>query len=146
MTHIALETWLTEQGFPAGQINAVARNLHTPLMTASHQGNAAIVAGLIQAGTDIQARNADGNNALWLGCVASNLEVIGLLIAAGIDIDNQNDNGATCLMYAASTGKSPIVARLLEAGARPELQTLDGFTALDMASTLECLQMLRRPR
>jgi ankyrin repeat protein len=113
-------------------------------MKASHQGNAGIVAELIRAGADLHARNTDGNNALWLACVGSSPEVIDLLVAAGIDINNQNDNSATCLMYAASAGKSLTVARLLEAGANPKLQSLDEFTALDMVSTIECLQMLRQ--
>jgi len=128
------------------QTNTVAENLTTPLMNASRLGDARSVTDLIQAGVDLQARNADGNNALWLACFGSNLEVIDSLIAAGIDIDNQNDNGATCLMCASSAGKSAIVERLLEAGADPTLQSLDGFTALDMASTIECLRLLRPAR
>jgi thiosulfate/3-mercaptopyruvate sulfurtransferase len=120
--------------------------LFTPLMQASRQGDAALVARLIQSGADVHARNADGNNALWLACVAGSLEAMDLLITAGISSNNQNDNGATCLMYAASAGKAPVVGRLLEAGADSNLQSLDGFTALDMASTLECLQLLRRAK
>ena len=46
-------------------------------------------------------------------------------------------------MYAASTGKHLVAEKLLERGADPDLQSLDGLSALDMASTIECLTILR---
>ena len=125
------------------QITPEVANPMTPLMKAAREGNAAAAAELISTGADINVRNADGNNALWLACVGSSLEVIDALLATGIDIDNQNDNGATCLMYASSAGKDAVVARLLKAGASAGLESLDGYTALDMASTIECLRLLR---
>jgi Ankyrin repeats (3 copies) len=88
---------------------------------------------LIAAGARLNARNGDGNNALWLACVGDHLDVIDMLVEAGIDVDNRNDNGATPLMYAASSGKAGIVERLLVKGADPSPETLDGFTALDLA-------------
>jgi thiosulfate/3-mercaptopyruvate sulfurtransferase len=136
--------WLRQEGFPLDDINAVIANRTTPLMKASHTGQNAVVRMLMAAGAELEARNADGNNALWLACVGGHLEVIDTLIAAGIDIDNRNDNGATPLMYAASSGKAGIVGRLLARGADTAPETLDGFTALDLASTVECLALLRR--
>ena len=47
-------------------------------------------------------------------------------------------------MYAASSGKDAVVAKLLEAGADISLKNFDDFTALDMASSLGCLQLLRQ--
>jgi thiosulfate/3-mercaptopyruvate sulfurtransferase len=139
-----LQRWLAENGFPADQLNAVTDNGATPLMKASHKGQSDIVRMLIGAGALLDARNADGNNALWLACVGAHPNAMDALIEAGVEIDNQNDNGATPLMYAASTGKAAIVERLLLAGADIRLETLDGFTALDMAATVECLTLLRR--
>jgi thiosulfate/3-mercaptopyruvate sulfurtransferase len=74
------------------------------------------------------------------------LDVIDFLVEARIDIDNRNDNGATPLMYCASSGKAEVVERLLAKGADTAPETLDGFTALDLASTLECLALLRPAR
>ncbi|HUI19583.1 MAG TPA: ankyrin repeat domain-containing protein [Methylocella sp.] len=139
----ALRRWLGAQGFPSDDVNSVIANGTTPLMKASHTGQTKIVSALIAAGAQLDAKNADGNNALWLACVGSNLDVMSTLIEAGIDIDNRNDNGATCLMYAASTGKAAVVERLLLSGAGMTQETLDGFTALDMAATIECLTLLR---
>jgi rhodanese-related sulfurtransferase len=139
----ALQSWLADRGFPPNDINAIVANGTTPLMKASHQGEDAIVRMLITAGASLDARNADGNNALWLACVGAHLDVIDILVDAGIDLNNRNDNGATPLMYGASCGKADVVARLLAKGADPSPETLDGFTALDLASTMECLALLR---
>jgi rhodanese-related sulfurtransferase len=139
-----LRQWLTEQGFSPDERDAVIANGTTPLMKASHQGQGPVVRMLIAAGARLNARNADGNNALWLASVGDHLDVIDILVEAGIDVDNRNDNGATPLMYAASSGKAGIVERLLVTGADPSPETLDGFTALDLASTTECLALLRR--
>ena len=141
-----LRQWLTEHGFPLDDVNAVIVNGTTPLMKASHTGQGAVARMLVAAGAQLDARNADGNNALWLACVGSHLDVIDLLVEAGIDIDNRNDNGATPLMYCASSGKAEVVERLLAKGANTAPETLDGFTALDLASTLECLALLRPAR
>ncbi len=139
-----LQQWLARQGFPLDDMDTVIANGTTPLMKASHTGQGAIVRMLIAAGAQLDARNADGNNALWLACVGNHLDVIDTLIASGIDLDNRNDNGATPLMYAASSGKAGVVERLLAKGADTAPETLDGFSALDLAATVECLALLRR--
>lgn len=138
-----LTQWLAQHDYPVHDIETTAAHGITPLMRASLEGDAAIVAELIQTGAFIHAKNTDGNQALWLACVSENLEVCNLLIAAGIDIDHQNDNGATCLMYAASSGKAAVLKKLLVAGANTRIKTLDDFTALGMAATLDCLTLLR---
>ncbi len=53
---------------------------------------------------------------------------------------NCNGNGAAALMYAASAGKAAIVAQLPAAGAG----ITDGSAASGMASTIECLTILRK--
>jgi len=138
-----LQQWLAEQQFASAGVNAVIANATTPLMKASHQGDDKIARMLIAAGAQVNARNADGNNALWLACVGSHLEMIDTLVEAGVDIDNRNDNGATPLMYAASSGKAAVVERLLAKGADLTPETPDGFSALDLAQTVECLRLLR---
>jgi rhodanese-related sulfurtransferase len=139
-----LQQWLVENGYPAGDINAVVANGMTPLMTASHSGDASVVRALLAAGASLDITNGDGNNALWLACVARNLEIIDLLVDAEIDINHRNDNGATSLMYAASSGRTEVVERLLAKGADTTPETLDGFSAVDLASTAECLALLRQ--
>lgn len=142
----ALSGWLESLGFPAGGVNATVENGMTPLMKASREGLGEMVGRLIAAGARLEARNTDGNTALWLACVGNHLDVIDMLVDAGIDIDNRNDNGATSLMYASSAGKAEVVAKLLARGADPEPETPEGFSALDLASTIECLKLLRYAR
>jgi rhodanese-related sulfurtransferase len=66
----ALQQWLAAQGFGPDGLNGVIWNNTTPLMHASYLGDATIVRQLIAAGAPLDARNADGGNALWLACVA----------------------------------------------------------------------------
>ncbi len=138
-----LETWLGVQGF-SSRSTVIANNM-TPLMKACHLGEISIVKELVVSGETLNAKNSDGNNALWLACVGNSVDAMTLLIDAGFVIDILTDNGATTLMYAASSGRAWAVERLLAAGADTALETQDGFTALDMASTAECLQLLRKP-
>lgn len=142
----ALQNWLIMEGFAAGDPHGALPNGMTPLMRAARAGDPARVEELLAAGVDPLKGNADGNQALWLACVGENLDIVDRLIAAGCPIDHQNDNDATCLMYASSTGKAAVVEHLLAKGANPYLATPDDFTALDMAASLECLNLLRPKR
>jgi thiosulfate/3-mercaptopyruvate sulfurtransferase len=141
----ALRDWLAAHGF-GSDVNAVIANETTALMKAAHQGATVMISKLLVTGARLEARNADGNNALWLACAGNHPDAIDALVEAGIDIDNQNLNGATALMYASSSGKAELVARLLAQRADTSLETPDGFTALDMAASAECLALLRPPR
>ena len=138
-----LSNWLVSQGFSTEDPSSTIANKTTPLMHAARLGDCGIAAELIQCGTALNARNDDGNNALWLACFSGNINLISLLIESGVNPDNQNDNGTTCLMYASSAGKTEVVAELLKAGANTRLKLVDGYTALDVAGNVECLMLLR---
>mgnify|MGYP005816343407 CR=1 FL=1 len=139
----ALWDFLAEQGFPTPAIDAVADNRMTPLMKAARAARRDLVDELIDRGADLEARNTDGNTALWLACFGGDAEVVQRLIAAGARLDNQNDNGATALMYCASSGRDALVELLLGAGADASLCTLDDFRAVDLAATVGSLRLLR---
>jgi thiosulfate/3-mercaptopyruvate sulfurtransferase len=140
----ALSSWLVAQGFSTTDLKQTIHNRTTPLMQAARLGDYDIAAELIRCGTELNATNNDGNNALWLACFSDNLKLINLLIESGVNPDNQNDNGTTCLMYASSASKTEVVAQLLKAGANTKLTLVDGYTALDVAGNVECLMLLRR--
>jgi ankyrin repeat protein len=135
--------WMTANGYQSTALNQPGENGDTALMKATRKGEFAIVKELIAAGADINARNKDGNNALWFACFGNHYDLINLLIAAKVNIDNQNDNGATALMYAASSGKAEVVNLLLPHRPNLELKSLDDFKAIDFASTLEVLKLLK---
>lgn len=138
-----LKAFLADHGFAPGDIHSHDKDRATPLMLAVRLAPPALVNELLRAGADIHAVNADGNQALWLACVGESSENIKLLIDAGADIQHVNVNGATPLMFAASSGRAAAVAQLLAAGADPLFETDLGLTALDMASTRECLDLMR---
>jgi ankyrin repeat protein len=137
----AAADWLAGQGFTDAHRPGAHGN--TPLMHTAWRGEAAVVEALLAQGVDLSACNRDGNNALWLACVADQPALVTRLVQAGVAIDHANLTGATCLMYAASSGKPRIVATLLALGAATQIKTQDDYTALDMAANLECLQLLR---
>jgi ankyrin repeat protein len=136
------DAFLAAHGFAAGAVNAVDPGGLTPLMHAARLGLADMARALIAAGARVDASTGDGNQALWLACVSDEPAAVAALIEAGADLDHINATGATALIYAASAGKARALAVLLDAGAdlAPEVA---GMTALDMASTIECLRLLR---
>ena len=139
----ALAAWLSEQGFDPSRPGAPGQHGNTPLMHAAWRGASAMVEALLAQNVPLDAVNNDGNNALWLACVNGEPGLIRTLVAKGVPIDHANLVDATVLMYAASSGKPAVVATLLDLGANPHLVSQDDFSALDMAASLECLQLLR---
>jgi len=139
------EAWRAQQAAAESAPHAEPVDAHgnTPLMQAAWRGQVDVVQTLLAQGSDLGAINGDGNNALWMACVSNDPVLVIMLAQAGVPIDHVNATGATCLMYAASSGKPEIVRVLLALGADPLIQTQDDFTALDMAASLDCLQLLR---
>ena len=138
-----LEAFLTEYAFDRDNLNAPRQHGLTPLMRAALLGRGELVAELLTLGADVQLRNMDGNNALWLACVSHQGAVVRQLAEAGIFLDNRNDMGATALMYTASAGKADMVELLLALGADPQVRNYDDARAVDLCATLPCLKLLR---
>ncbi len=140
---LELADFIREQHFDPTNLDSPWDHALTPLMRASLQGRDNLVEQLLGLGVNIHLRNNDGNNALWLACVAGNAALVQRLIDAGIDLDNRNLTGATALMYTASSGKPEMMRLLLDNGADPLIRTDDDYLAVDLAATAECLQLLR---
>ncbi|BCL34537.1 ankyrin repeat domain-containing protein [Nostoc sp. MS1] len=135
--------WLLQKGYNPEDLNQPGENGDTALMRATREGIHDVVQELIDLGVDINARNNDNNNALWFACFGNHYDLIHLLLAAKIDINNQNDNGATVLMYAASAGKTEVVKLLLQYHPNLYLKNLDDYQAIDFASNVEVLRLLK---
>jgi uncharacterized protein len=135
--------WLLAKGYNAEDLNQRGDNGDTALMKATREGFSAIVQELIAAGADINATNNDHNNALWFACFGNHYDLIKLLLNNHIDMNNQNDNGATVLMYDASAGKIEVVRLLLQYNPNINLQNLDDYKAIDFASNIEVLRLLK---
>lgn len=139
----ALKTFVAEFDFDSNDLDAPRAQGLTPLMRAAFTGSVGLVDELLAAGVNPARRNGDGNTALWLACVSRDKPTLARLIEAGADVDNVNDTGATCLMYAASSGRADVVEVLLAAGADPYIRNFDDARAVDLASTVACLKLLR---
>jgi ankyrin repeat protein len=136
-------TWLHEHGFSGEDLEAKGFNGNTPLLLAALQGNAMMVARLIDAGANLYAVNGDFNGVLFNACYSNCPEVIRLLIDAGADIDDINEEGTTALMYAASASRVECVKTLLSLGANTQLHNEDGFSAIELTSNREVFKQLR---
>ncbi|TAE58764.1 MAG: ankyrin repeat domain-containing protein [Nostocales cyanobacterium] len=135
--------WLIAKGYGLDNLDQRGENGDTALMKATREGMYSVVKELIDAGADINATNNDHNNALWFACFGNHYDLMKLLLAANIDINNQNDNGATVLMYGASAGKTEVVKLLLEHHPNMNLKNLDDYKAIDFASNIEVLRLLK---
>ncbi|HIK03622.1 MAG TPA: ankyrin repeat domain-containing protein [Trichormus sp. M33_DOE_039] len=137
------QRWLTAKGYKSTDLEQTGGNGDTALMKATRDGVFTVVEELINAGAEINARNNDGNNALWFACFGIHYDLIDFLLAHKINIDNQNDNGATVSMYAASSGKAEVLKLLLQYHPNLDLKNLDDYRAIDFASTIEVLRILK---
>lgn len=111
-------------------------NRATALMLAAWKNkNPEVIATLIKAGADVNARDEIGWTALMLAAISNeNPGIITVLVEAGADINARDKNGLTALMWAAAqTEKSEIIDVMLEAGADAKLKDKNGKTAFDHA-------------
>jgi hypothetical protein len=141
-TNAPVDGFLSEKGYAPGEVDGRDAQGITPLMRAAYSGPAELVRALLEAGARVDTVNRDGNRPLWLACAGDDPAIVDLIVAAGAELDHANASGFTALMYAASAGKARALERLLAAGADLAIE-IDGMTALDMAATLECLQLMR---
>ncbi len=142
-TSSELQTFLAQWNYPPDDIDARGPHGLTPLMRAALQGELAAAKELLALGADVHLRNDDGNTALWLACVPRSVELVQALLDAGIELDNCNDAGSTALMYTASSNRPELLKLLLEAGADPQVRNFDDMRAVELASSLACLKLLR---
>ena len=137
------QRWLIANGYNPYNLNQQGENGDTALIKATREGVYAVVKELIDLGVNINAKNYDRNNALWFACCGNHYELISLLLATEIDINNQNDNGTTVLMYAASAGKTGVAKLLIQHKPNLNLRNFDDCRAIDLASNMEILRLLK---
>lgn len=92
---------------------------------------------LLDAGSNLVARTAEGLTALYLGCMAENAEIVNFLIEEyrknRIDIEERDPSGRGALHSIAGSGNEQIVRTLLENGMDPMVRW-NGSLPLRIAS------------
>lgn len=111
--------------------------LHTVVMLASRGGESAIeeVAGLLVAGHDINARDADGCTPIFFS--AGSAPTMQLLLSKRADVNITNRLGNSPLHYAAAANSVACVEILVRHGANRSIRCAIGLTALQLAASLK---------
>ena len=116
----------------------------TPLhLVAISNENPEVIAVLLEAGADVNARGTGGFTALHFAASQNrNPEILERLLMAGADVNARLDYGDTPLhMAVASVQKNPEVLRvLLRSGADANVKNNLGQIPLDVASTNQTLE------
>ncbi len=100
-------------------IRATTRiNGYTPLFLAAREGNAAVVAALLDAGADPKAVSVTGSTPLMLASGAGSVNAVQRLLEAGAEIDaKEGARGQTALMFAAAYNRVEVIRLLAQRGA-----------------------------
>ncbi len=116
---------------------------NTPLMYAAAIGSEAMMKRLVDAGADVNAKNAfDATALIWCG---GNLSRIKMLVEKGADVNARSKQGRTPILVAsAEAGGLPAVEYLVSKGATlAGPPTPEGLTPLGAASGVDDLPLVR---
>jgi ankyrin repeat protein len=90
----------------------------TALMAAVHRNDPPeLLAALIAAGADVNAKDTEGRTPLLIAIIRKNDKAIKTLIDAGVDLESPLRDGKTPLMVAASNNNFEAIIALIKAGA-----------------------------
>lgn len=118
---------------PAPQSKLAIDNGWTPLMEAARRDALNVVSEILQAGTDLEARDKAGRTALIHAAQSGSAKSASALLRAGAVADASDSAGQTALGAAAAAAQPALVVLLLEAGAQPLVVDGQGQTPLDRA-------------
>jgi len=99
------------------------------MYAAEYNPNPEVIATLLKAGADINARNGFDATVLMFAVHNPNPAVITMLLKAGADV-NADDQGHSALMGAVRTNNLAVVTTLLKAGAHVNAEDMAGSTVL----------------
>ena len=112
-------------------------------------GNVGSMARALNAGSDIDARDAQGQTALHAAAAEGQLLSAMMLVAKGAELDARDRRGRTPLHVAASGdagtegARFQIIQLLLSEGANPKRKDADGKLPIDYATRREIVAALR---
>jgi ankyrin repeat protein/mono/diheme cytochrome c family protein len=109
-----------------------AKPLPAELAKAIRDGDLRAVRAQLDAGADVNARDADGNTPLLLAAVYAGPECVDMLVKKGADVNAANKLGVTPLHRAATNYEKAKL--LIDAGANVKVTTKSGRTPLTLAA------------
>lgn len=113
---------------------ASGRAKQTPLMLAAMGGHVRACETLIEAGADVNARDASGQTVLMYAAGWGGSDVVRALLAAGAREDARGTDDWTPLMIAAARGSIDSLEQLIQAGADVRARNRWQQTALMLAA------------
>ena len=91
---------------------------NTPLIIATRNGNAPVVAVLLKAGADPKMATSTGTTPLMLASASGSVDAVKALLAAGAEVDaKETSMQQTALMFAAANTRVDVMRALIAAGA-----------------------------
>ncbi|MEO5971352.1 MAG: ankyrin repeat domain-containing protein [Bdellovibrionia bacterium] len=93
-------------------------------------GDISKVETLIRQGSDVNAKNEDGETPLHVAANWGHTPIIEVLIRKGANVNAKSPFGSTALHYAADKGHSATADALIKNGADPNIQNVFGQTPL----------------
>jgi uncharacterized protein len=103
---------------PAPDVNQRTADGTSTLHWAVYHGDADLVAKLLAAGANANARNDYGSTPMSEAAVRGDVKILRALLAAGADVDSANADGETALMILARTSNVEAAQLLLSHGAQ----------------------------
>lgn len=91
---------------------------------AAKKGDTQKISGLLDAGTEIDIKNKEGETALQVALDWKNAQVAKLLIENGADFKSYNKTGDMPLHQAALNGQDKVVRLLIDQGANANIRTI----------------------
>jgi ankyrin repeat protein len=108
----------------------------------ARQGDAAMMAALLNKGLPPNLRNHKGDTLLMLAAYHGHVDTVKVLLEHKADPEIRNDNGQSPIAGAAFKGDLAVVTALVEGGAQVEGASFDGRTALMMAAMFNRVQIV----
>ena len=88
----------------------------------------------LQAGADLETRNAGGTTPLHVAAAIGNVKAIAALTAAGAKLEARAEGGLTPMHFAAAIGNAETIEALTAAGADLKARAVSGTTPLHVAA------------
>ena len=104
------------------------------IWTAARKGNIDDVKQYLAKGTDVNAKDRSGGNAMSIAALAGHADIVKFLIEKGGDVNAKNNEGHSALHGASFLGRFEVVQLLLENAADENAGNNRGETPLDSAS------------